>query len=562
VEIGDYLRVIRRRLWVLILVPVLAAGAVAAVVFLQPPRYRAVATVAAPALVGGSASNQYSGPSGVRVFVANFTAALTTPQVLARVAEQLHISEETAGDGLSAQPIQDSSLIEVTYVTTDRALAAPVPQAASSETIRFLFQSQVDLAKKSVATAERAVAETRKKIADYTKQTGIVNPQQTYELHQRDILQMQQRRLEAQARGETTTAATLAAAIEDAQTELAKLAPQVTAYQDLVRQEEQTQARRNDLQRGLEGLLAQSRAADPRSVVSVSDPEQLSRLAALVRQGGVAFGAGLFLAIALVVLLEILRRPSAAAAPAGDRFSIVGQIPWSRALQAGSATVLADQRLVRAGDDLLLKVAAGLGGRVRGVIIVTSPPGRHGKTVVSTMLSTLLGRTGSDVLLVGTHRDYPLDVRAPGGGNGHDLNRKLWTLGEDATQSWLTALWTLEHGQWSLPLWHDRKGGQLPAVRLTEILSEARDLFDVVIVDVPSYLGREALGTLTWVADGVLVVVSNLDGAASMPKSLQALLPGLSAPFVGVVLNRVRGGAPALVESSAQELPPPAEDSR
>jgi Mrp family chromosome partitioning ATPase/capsular polysaccharide biosynthesis protein len=561
VEIGDYLRVIRRRLWVLILVPVLAAGAVAAVVFLQPPRYQAVATVAAPALVGGSASNQYSGPNGVRVFVANFTAALTAPQVLSKVAEQTRTSEEVARGGLSAQPIEESSLIEVTFVSTDRALAASLPRAASSETIRFLFQSQVDLARNSVTAAEKAVADARKKIADYTRKTGIVNPEQTYQLHQRNILQLQQQQLEAQARGETTTAATLGAAVEEAQTELARLAPQVTAFQDLVRQEEQTQARRNELQRTLEQMLAQSRAADPRSVVSVSDPQQLSQLAALARQGGVAFAAGLFLAIAVVLLLEVVRRQPAAGVPEADRYSIVGQLPWSRALQAGSATVLADQRLVRAGDDLLLKVAAELGGRVRGVIIVTSPPGRHGKTVVSTMLSTLLGRTGSDVLLVGTHRDYPLDLRAPGGGNGHDLNRRLWTLGEDAAQSWLTALWTLEHGQWSLPVWQDRKGGQLPAVRLTEILSEARDLFDVVIVDVPSYVGREALGTLTWVADGVLVVVSNVDGDASMPRSLHALLPGLSAPFVGVVLNRVRG-APALVESSAQELPPPVEGSR
>jgi capsular polysaccharide biosynthesis protein len=555
VEIGDYLRVIRRRLWILILVPFLAAGTVAAVLLLQAPKYRTVATVAAPALVGGSASNQYSGPNGVRVFVANFTAALTTPQVLSRVAEQTHVPEETARDGLSAQAIEDSSLIEVTYVTTDRAQAAAVPQAASSETIRFLFQSQVDLAKKSVSAAERAVTEARKKITDFTRKTGIVNPEQTYQLQERNILSLQQRRLEEQAAGNTTAAATLGAAIEAAQAELARLAPQVTDYQDLVRQEEQTETRRNDLQRSLEQLLAQSRAADPRSVVSVSDPEQLSRLAAFARQGGVAFAAGLFLAIAIVFLLEVVRRPSAAAEPAVDRYPIVGQLPWSEVLESGSSKVLADQALVRAGDDLLLKVAAELGGRVHGVIVVTSPPGRHGKTVVSTMLSTLLGRTGNHVLLVGTHRDYPVDARGPGDGNGRDLTRSLWTVGDDAAQSWMTGLWALENGQWSLPAWQDRKGGMVPAVRLVDILNEARDLFDTVIVDVPSYLRGELLGTLTWVADGVLVVVSNIDGPAAMRRSAQAPLHGLSAPFVGVVLNRVKG-SPAAVTSSVHELPP------
>jgi len=561
-EIGDYLRVIRQRLWVLVLVPVLAAGTVAALVLLQPPRYRAVATVAAPALVGGSAGSQYSGPNGVRVFVANFTAALTAPQVLSKVAKQTHISEAAARDALSAQPISESSLIEATYVSTDKALAAAVPRAASSETIRFLFQSQVDLAQKSVAAADKAVTDAKKKVADYTRKIGMLDPEQTYQLYQQNLPKLQQSRDEAQARGDTSAAASLGVKIEEARTQLAKLAPQVTAYQDLVQQEEQTLTRRNDLQRSLDQLLAQSTAADPRLVVSVSDPERLSRLAALTRQGGVAFAAGLFLAIAVVILLEVVRRPAVAAEPTAEPYSIVGELPWSQALESGSAKMLADETLVRAGDDLLLKVSAQLGGRVRGVIIVTSPPGRHGKTVVSTMLSSLLGHAGNDVLLVGTHRDYALDVGGSGGDNGHDPTRRVSTVGDDGALSWVTGLWALENGQWSLPAWQDRKGGFLPAVRLAEILNEARDIFDVVIVDVPSsYVGREVLGTLTWVADGVLLVVSNFDGPASIRRSVQALLDDRLAPFVGVVLNRVRS-SPTLAESSARELPPRPERSR
>ena len=85
-EIGDYLRVIRRRLWILVLVPVLAASIVGAVLLSQPLKYRAVATVAAPALVGGRPTANPQRPGGVRVFVANFAAALTAPQVVSKVA--------------------------------------------------------------------------------------------------------------------------------------------------------------------------------------------------------------------------------------------------------------------------------------------------------------------------------------------------------------------------------------------------------------------------------------------------------------------------------------------
>jgi capsular polysaccharide biosynthesis protein/Mrp family chromosome partitioning ATPase len=555
VEIGDYLRVIRRRLWILILVPVLAAGAVAAVLWLQPAKYRAVATVAAPALVGGSATNQYSGPTGVRVFVANFTAALTAPQVVSKVAEQTQTSEQAIRDNLTAQPIQESSLIEVTYVDTRRDRSAVVAKAASRETITFLFQSQVDLARRSVNTAEKGVSDVKKKIDDLLAKTDVVNPEQTYELQQRNLLSLQQRQLEAQAEGSTTIASRLGQAIQARQAELAKLAPLVTSYRDLVQQQNDAEARRNDLQRTLEGLLAQSRAANPDSVVTVGEPEKLSRLMAFVRQGGVAFGAGLFLAIAIVFLLELLRRPVGAVGvgvAAGevelDRYPVVGHLPYSEAVQSVSPNVLGDLALAKASEDLLANVATQLGGRVRGIIIVASPPGSHGKTVVSTVLATMLGHTNNHVLLVGTHLQYR---SVPGNGNGGGMVPSRWRFNEDGPMSWVTSLWALERGMWVLPAWHDDRGGRLSPMRLSQILNEARDLFDVIIVDTPSGLDRQGLDVITWVADGVLEVVSNVGDAARMRSSVQAHLQRISAPFIGLVINRVKG-RPVLTDSSVQ----------
>lgn len=556
-EIGDYLRVIRRRLWILVLVPVLAAGVVAAVLWQQPPKYRAVATVAAPALVGGSAENQYSGPVGVRVFVSNFAAALTAPQVVSKVAEQTQAPVQGIRDNLSAQPILESSLIEVSYTDTDRARAAAVARAASRETIRFLFQSQVDLARRSVNTAEKGVSDVKKKLVAFIAKNGTVNPEQRYELLEQTILSLQQKQLEAEAVGSTTVASRLGEEIRDREAELSSLAPLVTSYRDLVKQQEDAEARRNQLQANLEAQLAQARAADPDSVVDVGEPEKLSRLAAFVRQGGVAFAAGLFLAITVVFLLELLRRPTAPAAPANqvelDRFPIVGYLPFSRSLEAASSNVLADLAVAQAGESLLAKVATHLGGRVGGVIVVTSPPGRHGKTVVSTVLATLLGHTGHHVLLVGTHLNHPM---IPGSGNGHGRGMvpRQWGFSEDAPNSWVTSLWVLERGQWVLPGWNDDKGGRLPPMRLAEILNEARDLFDVVIVDTPSNLDRQSLDIITWVADGLLEVVSTADGAASMLRSVQAHLQSISAPFIGLVGNRAES-RPSLVDSSAKEQP-------
>jgi Mrp family chromosome partitioning ATPase len=564
VEIGDYLRAIRRRIWILILVPVLAAAVVAALLALQPPKYRAVATVAAPALVGGSAENQYSGPTGARAFVANFSAALTAPQVVSKVAEQTGGSEKAIREDLSAQAIDESSLIQVTFVSTRKAQSAAVATAASSETIKFLFDSQVLLARKSLTTGQKAVTDADKKITDFTQKYGYVNPAQTYQLTEQNILSLRQRQLDAQSEGNTTTAANYGTAIKQQEALLDKLAPLVASYRSLAEQKDQAVARRNDLARSLQQLQSQSRAADPRLVVTVSDPEQLSRLTAVIRQGGVAFAAGLFLAIALVVMLELVRRPAGQATgalarmPAGpelERYPVVGHLPWSRALDRAAPNVLADPALVRAGERLVANLGNELGGQVHGMFVVTSPAGSHGKTVVSTVLSTLLGRTGHHVLLVGTHRDYSLDSHGSSNGNGRGPADR-WVGEDDGTpRSWVTALWALEEGLWVLPAWPDKKGGLPSDARLAEILNEARNLFDIVIVDSPPNLGRDALSMLTWVADGVLMVVSNADGAASMRRSTQSILHGLSASFVGLVVNhRIKGGRSDLVRKTP-ELP-------
>jgi Mrp family chromosome partitioning ATPase/capsular polysaccharide biosynthesis protein len=548
VEIGDYLRVIRRRLWILILVPVIAAAMVAVMVAVQPPKYRAVATVAGQALVGGSTGSQYSGPAGIRVFVANFTAALTAPQVLGKVSEQTGVSQRQIKENLTAEPIKDSSLIEVTYVARNEALATSVAKSTTSETIKFLFQTQVELAKKAVDEAEKDVAKADKALATFTKETGFVNPVRTYELWEGQITSLRERQLQAEASGDTAGAASLAAAVEALRDDLKKLAPLVPKYQNLDEQKTQAEARRADLLRNLDGLLAQSRAADPRLVVTVNEPVQLSRLSALAKQGGMAFAAGMFLAIVVVFLLELVRRPELAPRL---QYSIVGRLPWSEAVESMSSHVLADQELAQAGEALLANLMARLGGSVRGVVVVTSPPGSHGKTVVSTLLATLLSRTNNHVLLVGTHLDYPA-VSHSGDGNGHGMVPSRWAFSETAPLSWVTSLWALESQLWALPAWHDEKGTQLAPIRLSQILNEARDLFEVIIVDTPSDLDRHDLDIITWNSDGVLEVMANRNGAASMGKSAQAHVQDIAAPFVGLVINQVKR-RPALVASSPQE---------
>jgi capsular polysaccharide biosynthesis protein len=310
VEISDYLRIIRRRLWILILVPLLAGGVAAALVLRQPTKYDATATVAAPAVVGGQSTNQYSGSTGPRAFVANFTAAVTSPRIINQVAKETSVLPRTIRSGLVATPIGESSLIEVTYTTMNRDKAIPVAKSAADNTIRFLFQTQVTLAEETVNEAQKAVDKANDSLQSFYRSTGLILPERTYELEQQKLSSLQQRELQERSAGNITAATAIDQAITSSENRLRQLAPRVATYQSLVDRRNQAQGRLNLVQQNLEAATAQYRAADPAEVVTLNQAKPVSRLAELLRKAVPAAGAGLFLAVGLVVLLEVVgRRP-------------------------------------------------------------------------------------------------------------------------------------------------------------------------------------------------------------------------------------------------------------
>ena len=310
-EISDYLRIIRRRLWILLLVPLLAGGAVAAYVLRQPPRYDATATIAAPAVVGGNSANQYSGSTGPKAFVANFVAAITSPRIVNQVAEETKVLPGSVRDNLVAVPIGDSALIQVTYTTPNEEQAVPVAKAAASDTIRFLFETQVTLARQTLAEAQHGLDDADKKLQAFYKDTGLVLPERSYELKASELSTLQQRQLDAQTSGDTSAATAIGEAITARQAELSKLAPQVATYRSLVDRQTQASNRLNLVQQSVEAAVAQYKAADPAQVITMNKAKPVSRLAALLRKAVPAAGAGLFLAVGLVVLLEVIgRQPS------------------------------------------------------------------------------------------------------------------------------------------------------------------------------------------------------------------------------------------------------------
>lgn len=317
-EIGDYLGVIWRRLWILILVPAIAVGVVASYVRSKPATFASTADVAAPALVGGVSTNQYSGSAGAKTFVANFQAAATSSRIVDKVSKATGVRAGRIKKNITVTSLGTSSLLEVRYETSKAKTAQPVTQGVASETIRFLFDTQLELAQSAVDAAQAQVDKAEEALNKFTQDTGLVLADKAYESILQDIGQLESQQIQFQANGQTDAANNAGNLIKAKRATLVALAPQVRVYGNLNDQKAQAITRLNDAQLRFESAAAQVEAGDPKRVVTTSDARKVSRVPDLIQKAGAAGGAALFLAVGIVALLELWsghrRRPTDAIA--------------------------------------------------------------------------------------------------------------------------------------------------------------------------------------------------------------------------------------------------------
>jgi hypothetical protein len=308
-NVRDYLHILRKRILILIGIPLIAVVAVALVIMVVKPReYTATATVAAPALVGGASTNQYSGANGPKAFVANFISAATSDVIVDKVAAETHVPKNTIKAGLVPTEIGQSSLVTVGYTTKKKKEAGPVAEADASQTIIFLFNTQLQLAEQPVTQAQNELNGDNAAIANFRKTTGQSLPDETLQNIQQEIANLQETQAVQKAEGNAATANGLSATISSLQAQATALQPEVATYLNL--QNEQSQALTNlqQAQTTLQQAKAQYEAANPSKVVILGTTTPIKRSTTLIEDLPIAVGASLFLALGVIALLEAFRR--------------------------------------------------------------------------------------------------------------------------------------------------------------------------------------------------------------------------------------------------------------
>jgi Mrp family chromosome partitioning ATPase/capsular polysaccharide biosynthesis protein len=256
-----------------------------------------------------------------------------------------------------------------------------------------------------------------------------------------------------------------------------------------------------------------------------------------------------------------VHKPSSGTEPyALGGYPVVCDLPWSPTLRRSVADALADPEVDRAVRDLNANLVQVLGAARHGTIVVTSPSPHQGKTTVARLLASSLQTSSARVLRVDGHKEHAEVLRAR---KDSGKSRAEAVYGQEkydeAGLNWVNDLWALEDGMWVLPAARGPVAVALTEGHEAEILAEAREMFDAIIVDGPPVLGTgdgshaSVSETLIPLADAVLFVTSPDSTVESLYRSIETLRDA-RVPFVGVVLNRVGTASGAGGSSNVHRL--------
>ncbi|MEO7269244.1 MAG: hypothetical protein ABIW49_08580 [Knoellia sp.] len=309
-EIIDYFRILRRRLLVIVLVPLVAVGSAVAWALLRPPTYAGVATINGTALVG-TTSSQFTGPQGVGQFVSAFGAAASGPYVLNVVSARTSITVRDLRDGLVVTQVGDSSTMRVAYESGKRETVEPVLTAVVKETLVALFRPRADQSIRDRDAAAKEVETANAEAEALAAKVGRANPRETYQALVSKISNLEQQQATLRANGNAVGAAVLNAPLKAAQTEAAGYGPILADFATVEAKQQATADALASAQQEYRLATGQLTATASDRVVFISGVSSAAASTAAWSLVLPVLGAGIFGALVVVFILELLGRSRA-----------------------------------------------------------------------------------------------------------------------------------------------------------------------------------------------------------------------------------------------------------
>src|ERR1700726_2040536 len=289
-EIRDYLRAIRRVLWLVIAVPIVAGLLTGGFMELQPSVYEADATVVVPAISANGSSSSAATP-----YVAGLKDVLVSQPVLNEVSQKYRIPVSDLAAGLSASTTTASSNIIHVVLQLKRSgngsenLIGAVREA-TVDSLNAIAGPRLAEALSAQTNAQALLTLANTNIANWNATYGTVSPLAAYNNAQSQLNIQLAIEARANAAHDTKSAAGAAALVTLYRQQLATLGPEVDQYQTYSNARAAAISANDHATQQVvdaQALIATDR--DPATVATPQLPVRLSKLSNTIKFGGIAF---------------------------------------------------------------------------------------------------------------------------------------------------------------------------------------------------------------------------------------------------------------------------------
>ncbi|MBF8808323.1 MAG: CpsD/CapB family tyrosine-protein kinase [Enterococcus lacertideformus] len=177
-------------------------------------------------------------------------------------------------------------------------------------------------------------------------------------------------------------------------------------------------------------------------------------------------------------------------------------------------------------------------GRQAKTLVVTSSGAGEGKSTTAANLAVVVAQSGQQVLLVDADMRKPVLSKIFQLSGTHGLSNLLSSLesslGEELQQTTIKGLNILPSGP--IP---PNPSELLSSQRMTQLMQEVSQLYDMVIFDLPPVVAVTDAQILASKADGTLLVVRERNSRKEALTKAKELLEIAQAKILGVVYNGV-----------------------
>jgi hypothetical protein len=302
-EIRDYLRAIRRILWLVIAIPIVAGLLVGGFIELQPSSYQANASAVVPAITANGISQ-----SAASQYTSTFKDVLLSSQVIPSVSQKFNIPQSELLAGLSSSTTTASSnLINVVLVgKKDQNLVGAVREA-TIETMNAIAAPQKQEALTEVADAATLLAQAQSQINSFDLTYNNPSPVLQYN-DQHALVSQEQAELQTLIiNNDVAKQQILRATIAKNTALLLQYGQQLQIFEPLNAALTAANAANAHAATALvaaEALIATDSAP---GTVTTKDVGRLSKLSDTIKFAAIAFALALLMMLGLILILELMR---------------------------------------------------------------------------------------------------------------------------------------------------------------------------------------------------------------------------------------------------------------